>query len=75
LLIFIGENREYRDQGFTKPKVLVLLPFKSAALRFVSALVKLSGATQQDNKKRFMEEFDDPENEPDPAKPGMFLNR
>ena len=63
--------REHRDQGFTKPKVLVLLPFKNAAMRFIGALMNLSGAKQQDNKKRFMEEFDDPENEPDPSKPGI----
>ena len=31
---------EFRDQGFTKPKVLVLLPMKNAALEFVELLLK-----------------------------------
>jgi hypothetical protein len=32
---------EFRDQGFTKPKVLVILPMRNAALEFVELLMKV----------------------------------
>ncbi|KAI9003180.1 hypothetical protein BC832DRAFT_560139 [Gaertneriomyces semiglobifer] len=55
---------ELRDQGFTRPKVLILLPFKSAALEVVKHFIALSGTNQQDNKKRFFDEFGvDPDEE------------
>lgn len=33
--------------------------------------MEVSGTDQQDNKKRFVEEFDDPENIMDESKPGI----
>ncbi|KAF9897635.1 rRNA-binding ribosome biosynthesis protein utp25, partial [Lobosporangium transversale] len=48
---------EYRDQGFTRPKVLIILPYKNTVVDVVESLIALSGSTQQDNKKRFFEEF------------------
>lgn len=64
-------NAEFRDQGFTRPKVLILLPFRNMALEVVKMLISLSGTTQQDNKKRFFDEFGiDPEEDVvDPKKP------
>ncbi|KAI9094703.1 digestive organ expansion factor, partial [Phlyctochytrium arcticum] len=66
-----GGGEEWRDQGFTRPKVLILAPFKNNALEIVNLLIELSGSTQQDNKKRFMDEFGIPEEEDvlDPKKP------
>jgi U3 small nucleolar RNA-associated protein 25 len=50
-----------RDQGFARPKVLILLPMRSTAMRVVSRLLKLAiKETRVDsiqNKERFMEEF------------------
>ncbi|KAJ3034977.1 rRNA-binding ribosome biosynthesis protein utp25, partial [Rhizophlyctis rosea] len=65
------ETLDIRDQGFTRPKVLILLPFRNTALEVVKMLIALSGTKQQDNKKRFMDEFGvDPENDVvDPKKP------
>lgn len=60
---------EFRDQGFTRPKVLIILPFKNTVVDVVESLIKLSGSTQQDNKKRFYDEFDDVEEE-EPTKDG-----
>ncbi|CAM6111222.1 unnamed protein product [Calypogeia fissa] len=66
-----------RDQGFTRPKVLVLLPFRSSALKFVDRLLKLAPASQKSNvehKARFFDDFGveedntDGENEEDPGK-------
>ncbi|KAF9970800.1 hypothetical protein BGZ73_006419 [Actinomortierella ambigua] len=54
---------EYRDQGFTRPKVLIVLPFKNTVVDVVESLVALSGSTEQSNRKRFNEEFDFEEDE------------
>ena len=34
---------ELRDQGITRPKVLILLPFREAALRTVNIMIQLLG--------------------------------
>ncbi|KAJ8099269.1 hypothetical protein POJ06DRAFT_256495 [Lipomyces tetrasporus] len=44
---------ELRDQGFTRPKVLVVLPTRNACHHFVETLIRLSGTSQQENLKRF----------------------
>ncbi|CAG8503986.1 12195_t:CDS:10 [Ambispora gerdemannii] len=69
------EINEIRDQGFTRPKVLILLPFKNSALDLVKILITLSGSQQQENRKRFFEEFDIPKEEEtiNPNKPADFL--
>ncbi|KAG0230411.1 rRNA-binding ribosome biosynthesis protein utp25 [Actinomortierella wolfii] len=54
---------EYRDQGFTRPKVLIILPFKNTVVDVVESLAALSGSTEQANKKRFVEEFEFEEDE------------
>ncbi|KAG6543850.1 hypothetical protein Mapa_014690 [Marchantia paleacea] len=49
-----------RDQGFTRPKVLVLLPFRSSALKFVDRLLNMVPAIQKANvehKDRFFDDF------------------
>ncbi|KAJ3037674.1 rRNA-binding ribosome biosynthesis protein utp25 [Rhizophlyctis rosea] len=51
------DGLEIRDQGFTRAKVLILVPFRNTALEVVKMLIALSGTKQQDNKKRFMDEF------------------
>ena len=34
-------DEELRDQGLTRPKVLVVLPFREAALRTVNTIINL----------------------------------
>lgn len=49
-----------RDQGFTRPKILILLPFRSTALQWVTSLLALfppSTQAQTENKSRFFSEF------------------
>ncbi|XP_034714506.1 digestive organ expansion factor [Etheostoma cragini] len=52
---------EPRDQGLTRPKVLILVPFRGGALRIVQTLISLLETKGKkivvSNKKRFKEEF------------------
>lgn len=49
-----------RDQGFTRPKVLMILPLRSSALRVVKRLLELLPSSQKvsvEHQERFFEEF------------------
>ncbi|KAI5074322.1 hypothetical protein GOP47_0010283 [Adiantum capillus-veneris] len=49
-----------RDQGFTRPKVLILLPLRSMALRLVKRLLDMVPAAHKgttEHKERFFDEF------------------
>ena len=39
--------RDYRDQGLTRPKVLMLLPFRESAKRVVDLFIQLLNPTDQ----------------------------
>ncbi|XP_045187130.2 U3 small nucleolar RNA-associated protein 25 homolog [Mercenaria mercenaria] len=59
-----GENldndEDYRDQGLTRPKVLMILPFRESAKRVVDMFIQLLNPTDQGfvaNKKRFYKEY------------------
>jgi len=45
------------DQGFTRPKVLILSPFRSSALSWVTNLLNYSLVPQFENYERFLSEF------------------
>ena len=66
-------NIEFRDQGFTRPKVLFLLPTRSSCAKIVETMVNLCEPEQQENRKRFEDNFlrsedDIPEDRPDDFK-------
>ncbi|CAL8271524.1 unnamed protein product [Merluccius merluccius] len=52
---------EPRDQGLTRPKALILVPFRDAALRVTQTLIGLMESKDKkmdvSNKKRFKEEY------------------
>ncbi|TBU33717.1 digestive organ expansion factor [Dichomitus squalens] len=50
---------DVQDQGFTRPSVLILLPFRSFALRWVSALTAHTPSPQYqiENNARFQSEY------------------
>ncbi|KAJ7991039.1 hypothetical protein DPEC_G00293110 [Dallia pectoralis] len=57
----IEPEDEPRDQGLTRPKVLILVPFRDGALRVVQTIISLleTKGKKMDvsNKKRFKDEF------------------
>uniref|UniRef100_H3CU36 U3 small nucleolar RNA-associated protein 25 homolog n=1 Tax=Tetraodon nigroviridis TaxID=99883 RepID=H3CU36_TETNG len=65
-----GLEDEPRDQGLTRPKVLVLVPFRGGALQIVQTLISLMESKGKkivvNNKKRFKEEFGEDADEKPP---------
>ncbi|NXA71395.1 DIEXF factor, partial [Thryothorus ludovicianus] len=64
------DTDEHRDQGLTRPKVLMIVPFRECALRIVHIFISLLEVNDKkkidvSNKKRFKGEFgSDPEEKP-----------
>ncbi|TFY76357.1 hypothetical protein EWM64_g7652 [Hericium alpestre] len=66
-----------QDQGFTRPSVLILLPFRSSALKWLDALTAHTPSPhwQVENQARFRREFGLPEGVVDKlasAEPGTY---
>ncbi|XP_032494945.1 digestive organ expansion factor homolog isoform X1 [Phocoena sinus] len=66
----VGDDDDFRDQGLTRPKVLIVVPFREAVLRVVQLFISLlEGDSKKkiivSNKKRFNGEYgSDPEERP-----------
>ncbi|PAN09276.2 hypothetical protein PAHAL_2G010800 [Panicum hallii] len=59
----ISDDNTYLDQGFTRPKVLFLLPLKSFARRIVKRLIQLSPLQQKNAMGPFKKEFGESDDE------------
>lgn len=66
---------DIQDQGFTRPSVLILLPFRNSALRWVKTLLAHLPAHKVENRSRFDAEFSLPAGTTDKlatAAPGTY---
>ncbi|KAF1988124.1 U3 small nucleolar RNA-associated protein 25 [Aulographum hederae CBS 113979] len=67
-----SQDLEFRDQGFTRPKVLMLLNTRQSCAKAVETIMQLYEPEQQENKSRFQESFVDQENLISDEKPEDF---
>lgn len=55
------------DSGFSRPKILILAPFRNAAFDIVSQILESSNTSVQLNKRRFTKEFGPEEDDDEEA--------
>lgn len=63
---------EFRDQGFTRPKVLFLSPTRNSCAQIVNIIRDLTEPDQQENRKRFDDSYIDTGNRFGDDKPEDF---
>ncbi|KAH3673778.1 hypothetical protein WICPIJ_009658 [Wickerhamomyces pijperi] len=68
----IRDEVEFRDQGFTRPRVLVLLPSRNQCYKVVMEMIKYAKMDQIENLKRFKAEFLEEDMELPEGKPDDF---
>lgn len=64
-------DTEYLDQGFTRPKVLIVVPTRDTAYQVVNTIIQKSGLDQVDQKAKFKGQFFE-DSLPPTSKPQSF---
>ena len=64
-------DAEFLDQGFTRPKVLIIAPTRDTAYHIVNTIINKSGIDQVDKKSKFKDQFFE-ESLPPSSKPKSF---
>ncbi|KAH7350866.1 U3 small nucleolar RNA-associated protein 25 [Rhexocercosporidium sp. MPI-PUGE-AT-0058] len=67
-----SDDLEFRDQGFTRPKVLMILPTRESGVRMVGMITELCEPEQQENRKRFDDSYVEKEDKFSNNKPEDF---
>jgi U3 small nucleolar RNA-associated protein 25 len=67
-----SEDLELRDQGFTRPKVLMILPTRQSCVKMVDMIVSICEPDQQENRKRFEDGYIDKQSKFSDDKPEDF---
>jgi U3 small nucleolar RNA-associated protein 25 len=57
-------NEKFVDQGFCRPRVLILCPFRGTAMKIIEGIKEILGEnTSMSNKEKFEEEFGAPDSD------------